>query len=158
MNIDIGFRYCQSIDGGFAAWTHEQDTLLLVQGDTIAHLEQALGAALGLAVTMGLTRTAPRLVHLSRSDSVGSISLAGNTGEALLHFFIQNPSQRFEEDGLVGVRLVTAHLHVIAPKGILKPELLGHLVHALREQQDSRVDMPWEAFLDKWLTHTKSVS
>ncbi|MBI3131259.1 MAG: hypothetical protein HYZ13_07875 [Acidobacteria bacterium] len=158
MNIDIGFRYCQSIDGGFAAWTHEQDTLLLVQGDTIANLEQALGVALNLAVSMGLTRTAPKLVHLSRSDSVGSISLAGNTGEALLNFFIQNPSQRFEENGLVGVRLVTAHLHVIAPKGVLKPELLGHLVHALKDQQDSRVDLPWETFLEKWLAHTKGVA
>ncbi len=158
MNIDIGFRYCQSIDGGFAAWTHEQDTLLLVQGDTIANLEKALGAALGLAVEMGLTRMAPRLVHLSRSDSVGSISLAGNTGEALLAFFIQGPSQRFESGGLLGVRLVTAHLHVIAPRTVLKPELLGHLVHALREQQDSRVDMPWETFLEKWLSHTKGVS
>jgi len=106
-----------------------------VQGDTIAHLEQALGAALGLAVNMGLTRMAPRLVHLSRSDSVGSISLAGNSGEALLNYFIQNPSQRFEDNGLVGVRLVTAHLHVIAPRTALKPELVGHLVHALREQQ-----------------------
>ncbi len=158
MNLEIGFRYCQSIDGGFAAWTHEQDTLLLVQGETIANLEQALGAALALTVTMGLTRTAPKLVHLSRADSVGSISLAGNTGEALLGPFIQSASQRFEEDGLVGVRLVAAHLHVIAPKGILKPELLGHLVHALREQQDSRVDQPWESFLEKWLTQTKGGS
>ncbi|HJV91030.1 MAG TPA: hypothetical protein VJ623_12055 [Holophagaceae bacterium] len=158
MNIDIGFRYCQSIDGGFAAWTHEQDTLLLVQGDTIAHLEQALGAALGLTVTMGLTRTAPKLVHLSRSDSVGSISLAGNTGDALLNFFIQSPAQRFEADGLLGVRLATAHLHVIAPKGVLKPELLGHLVHALKDQQDSRGELSWEGFLEKWLSHSKTLA
>lgn len=153
MNTDIGFRYCQSMDGGFAAWTHDEETLFLVQGESIAQLEAALADALALVVPMGLAGLPPRLVHLSRSDSGGSISLAGNRGEELLGAFIQSPSQRFEVGTFLGIRRVTPKLHVVAPKGVLKPELVSHLVHALREQHDSHVDPPWEAFLQRWLSH-----
>ena len=155
MNADIGFRYCQSIDGGFAAWTHEQETLFLVQGESIPDLERALGVALGMAVAMKLATAAPLLVHLSRSDSGGSISLVGNTGEALLGGLQREASRRFVEDGFVGVRLETPRLSIVAPRGGLKPELLGHLVHALRERHDSRVDGPWEGFLEHWLHGVK---
>jgi hypothetical protein len=157
MNTDIGFRYCQSMDGGFAAWTHDEETLFLVQGETIPQLETALADALSLVVPMGLAKQAPKLVHLSRSDSGGSISLAGNRGEELLAPFIQSASQRFEGGAFLGIRKVTGKLHVVAPKGVLKPELVSHLVHALREQHDSRVDPPWEAFLQKWLSHAAPV-
>lgn len=155
MSAEIGFRYCQSMDGGFAAWTHEQETLFLVQGESIPDLEKALGAALSMWVGMKPGRTAPLLVHLSRSDSGGSIAMVGNTGEALLGWFEKDPARRFVEDGFLGVRLETQHLCVVAPRGVMKPELLGHLVHALRERNDSRVDPPWDSFLERWLGGVK---
>lgn len=156
MNVEIGFRYCQSIDGGFAAWTHEQETLFLVQGESIPELERALGVALGMAVVMKLATAAPLLVHLSRSDSGGSISLVGSTGEVLLSGLQREASRRFVEDGFVGVRLDTPRLSVVVPKGVLKPELLGHLIHAIRERHDSRTDGPWETFLEHWLHGVKA--
>ena len=124
-----------------------------MRSDATHDAVKALAEALSLVVPMGLAQRAPRLVHLSRSDSGGSISLVGNRGEELLAPFLRSGSPRFEDGAFMGLLKVVGNLHVVAPRGVLKPELVSHLVHALRERHDSRVDPPWEAFLQKWLTH-----